>query len=115
MAQKKTESDFKKSLLIPHGVGSVDSFFNGVCYAIRYKKTEKVDQCDNFNDEIEAELYEKLLGLKGKIQLKLDHHRFEEQGFEINKSLIKHGYFLRVFELKKKFRTVMKKISKNRK
>ena len=31
--------------------------------------------------------------------------------FDINKALIEHGYFLRVFEAKKKFITVMKKDS----
>ena len=89
--------DFEKSLGIPHGVGSIDSFFYAICYAIRYEKTEKLDQCNNFQDDIGAELYEKLLGLKERLQLKLDHHRFEEQCFEINKTLIEHGYFLKVF------------------
>ena len=56
-------------------------------------------------------MYEQLLGLKERLQLKLDHHWFEEQCFDINKALIEHGYFLRVFEAKKKFVTVMKKDS----
>ena len=76
------------------------------------RKSRKVDQCHNFQKEIGAELYVKLLGLRGKLQLKLDHHRFEGQCFEVNKVLIEHGYFLRVFELKKKFSTVKKKDSK---
>ena len=38
------------------------------------KKTEKIDQCNNFQDEIGTELYEKLLGLKERLQLKFDHH-----------------------------------------
>ena len=46
------------------------------------KKTEKIDQCNNFQDEIGTELYEKLLGLMEKLQLKLDYDRFEEQCFE---------------------------------
>ena len=108
---EKRLSDFEKSLLIPQGVWSIDSFFYAVCYAIRYKKTGKVDHCDNFKDEIGVELYEKLLGLKGRLQLKLDHYRFEGQCFEINKALIEYGCFLRVFELKKKFGTLMKKDS----
>ena len=99
-------------MITPHGVGSIDSFLYAICYAISYeKKTEKVDQCNNFQDEIGTELYEKLLGLKESLQLKLDHHRFEEQCFDINKALIEHGYFLRVLEAKKKFITVMKKDS----
>ena len=70
--------DFEKSSVIPHGVGSIDSFSCAICYARSYEKTEKVNQCNNFQDEIGAELYEKLLGLKKRLQLKLDHHRFEE-------------------------------------
>ena len=112
---EKRVSDFEKTLVIPHGVGSIDSFFMQFCYSIRYEKTEKVDQCDNFREEIGTELYEKLLGLRGKLQLKLDHRRFEGQCFEENKALIEYGYFLRLFELKKKFRTYMKKDSKKQK
>ena len=41
----------------------------------------------------------------------MDHHRFDEQCFDINKVLTEHGHFLRVFEAKKKFITVMKKDS----
>ena len=58
-----------------------------------------------------TELYGKLLGLKERLQLKLDHHRFEEQCFDINKTLIEHGYCLRVFEAKNKSITVMKRDS----
>ena len=54
-------------------------------------------------------MYEKLLGLKERLQLKLDHHRFEEQCFDINKALREHRYFFRVFEAKKKFITAIKK------
>ena len=108
--QEKRVSDFEKSLLIPHCDVSIDSFFYAICYAIRYQKTEKVDQCNNFEDGIGTELYEKLLGLKERIQLKLDHHRFEEQCFDINKALIEHGYLLRV-EGKNKFIALMKKDS----
>ena len=108
--QEKRVIDFEKSLLIPRWVvGSIDSFSFAICYARSYEKTEKVDQRNNFQDEIGTELYKKLLGLKKRFQLKLDHHRFEEQCFGINKALIEHGYFLRVFEAKKKLTTVMKK------
>ena len=110
--QEKRVNDFEKSLIIPRGVGSIDSFFYAICYAIRYEKTVKVDQYNNFQDKIGTELYEKLLGLKERLQLKLDHHRFEERCFDINNALIEHGYFLRVFEEKKNVITVMKKDSK---
>ena len=99
-------SDFEKSLVVAQGVGSIESFFYSICYPIRYEKTEKVDKCDNFQDEIG-----KLLGLNEILQLILDHRRFEEQCFDINKALIEHGYFLRV-EGKKKFIALIKKDSK---
>ena len=56
------------------------------------RKPDKVGPCNTFQDEMGTELYEKLLGLKEKFQLNLDHHRFEEQCFEINKTLIEDGY-----------------------
>ena len=68
-----------------------------------------MDQCNNFQVEIGTELHEKLLCLKERLQLKLDHYRFEEQCFDIIKVLVEHGYFLRVFETKKKFIAIMKK------
>ena len=107
--QEKRVSDLEKSLVIPQGVGSIDSFCYANCSAIRYKKQEKVDQCNSFQDEIGTELYENLLGLKERLQLKLDHHRFEEPCFDINKALREHGYFFRVFEAKNKFITAIKK------
>ena len=91
--------------VIHHGVGSIGSFFYEICYAVLYEKTEKVDQYNNFQDEIGTELYEKLLGLKESYRLKLDHHRFEKQCFDINKALIEHGYFLKVSEAKNKLIT----------
>ena len=50
-------------------------------------------------------------GLKENFQLKLDYYKLEEKCFEINKALIKHGYFLRIFEAKNKIGTAMKKDS----
>ena len=32
----------------------------------------------------------------------MDHNRFEEQCFDINKALIEHGYFLKVFNCNEK-------------
>ena len=37
---QKRINEFEKTLLIPHGVGSIDSFFDAVCYAIRYAKVK---------------------------------------------------------------------------
>ena len=75
-------SDFEKRLVISHGVGSIDSFIMQFVMQFIMEK-QKVDQYDNFQNEIGADLYEKLLGLKGNPHLKLDNDRFEEQCFEI--------------------------------
>ena len=34
-SQEKRVSDFEKSLIIPHCVGSIDAFFCAICHAIR--------------------------------------------------------------------------------
>ena len=89
---QKRINEFEKTLLIPHGVGSIDSFFYAVCYAIRYAKVKKnrpiiepiYNRCDKFQSEIEPKLYEKVLNMKEKLQLKLNYRRFEEQCFELN-------------------------------
>ena len=39
-----------------------------------------------------------------KFNIALDHQKFNNQCHEVNMLLAKHGYFLRVFELKNKFR-----------
>ena len=61
-----------------HDVGSIDSFFMQFVMQFVTKKTEKVDQYNTFQDEMGIELYEKLLGLKERFQLKLDLHGFED-------------------------------------
>ena len=74
-------------------------------------KVGKTNQCNEFQNEIGIEFYEELLGLKERLQLKLDYRSFEGQCFELNKVLAKYRYFLRVLKLKKKFRTISKKDS----
>ena len=49
--------------------------FDAICYVIRYEKTEKVDQCNNFQDEIGTELHKKLLGLRERLQRKLEKYK----------------------------------------
>ena len=45
---QKRINEFEKKLLIPHGVGCIDSFFYAVCFAVRYAKVEKPADVMNF-------------------------------------------------------------------
>ena len=47
-----------------------------------------------------------------KVNIILDYQKFNNQCHEVNMLLAKHGYFLRVFELKNKFRHLALKNSK---
>ena len=102
---------FKKTLLIPHGQGPADSLFYSICYAVCFLKSEKINECDD--GEIEEVLGSDLSNLwyhdKDFLQLSLDHRKFENRCFRVNKILSKHVYFLRVFELREKFYTLFTK------
>ena len=44
----------------------------------------------------------------------LDYQKFNNQCHKVNMLLAKHGYFLRVFELKTKFRPALKNPKQNK-
>ena len=48
------------------------------------------------------------------INITLDYRKFNNQCHEVNMILAKHGYFLRVFELRNKFRHLTLKNPKNK-
>ena len=48
------------------------------------------------------------------INITLDYQKFDNQCHEVNMILAKHGYFLRVFELRNKFRHLTLKNPKNK-
>ena len=109
---------FKDSLINPHGFRNPDSFFYSILYAIRYKKTSKVDYVDqeqNLKQDVGLALSRDLFEIKSLLRLDLDVLNFENQCFKINTILNRHGMFLRVFELKDKFRYVFKQNNEQKK
>ena len=68
-------------------------------------------QKDIENDQ----LYDVLLSAKKNLRLDLDIQHFENQCFSVNDLLIKHGLFLRIYELKDKFRYLIKQDSEKTK
>ena len=109
---------FKDSLINPHGLENPDSFFYSILYAIRYKETNKVDYVDqeqNLKQDVGLALSHDLFEIKSMLRLDLDVLNFENQCFKINTILSRHGMFLRVFELKDKFRYVFKQNSEQKK
>ena len=53
--------------------------------------------------------------LKNQLRIDLDIKHFENQCFSLNNLLIKHGLFLRIYELKYKFRYLIKQDSEKKK
>ena len=108
---------FKESLLNPHGLDNPDSFFYSILYAIRNKLTTKVDFTDeeNLKEDVGLALSHDLFEIKSLLRLDLDVLNFENQCFKINTILSKYNMFLRVFELKDKFRYLIKQNNEQKK
>ena len=81
-----------------------NSFIRIILYAIRYDKKNKTDVCDKneFKKPIDEKLIEQLD--EEKYKFILDFQKFNNKYYEINWFLSKYNNFLRVFELKNKFR-----------
>ena len=107
---------FKQSLINPQGLENPDSFFYSILYAIRNKLTDKIDSIDEENLKIDVglALSHDLFEIKSLLKLDLDVLNFENQCFKINTILNKYNMFLRVFELKNKFRYLFKQNSKQK-
>ena len=108
---------FRESLLCPHGLENPDSFFYAILYAIRHKFTEKVDKDeDSLTQDVGLALFHDLFQIKSLLRLDgEDVLNFENQCFQINTILSRHNLFLRVFELKDKFRYVIKQNNEQKK
>ena len=110
---------FRESLICPHGLENPDSFFYSILYAIRHKLTDKVDfveQEDNLKQDVGIALSHDLFEIKSLLRLDgEDNLNFENQCFQINTILSRHDMFLRVFELKDKFRYIIKQNSEQKK
>ena len=74
-------------------------------YALRFYPSEKVDVCteNELQEKIGSDLFLKLFKNRDRFKLELDNHKFNLQGMEINDVLADSSYFLRVYELRKKF------------
>ena len=75
-------------------------------HAIRFLKNKKIDQCDEIEieKEIGSDLYFKIAEKKENCILDLNKTHFDEICDEINKIPIEEKFFLRVYEIKDKFR-----------
>ena len=83
-----------------------NSFYLTLLYANRFVKNKKSDLCDEneIEDEIGSDLYSKIKEKKDKCILDLNKRNFDDMCFEINDTLVGEKLFLRVYELKDKFR-----------
>ena len=83
-----------------------NSFYLTFLYAIRFNKTKKSDLCEEseIEDQIGSDLYSKIIGIKDKCILDQNKRNFDNMCFDINEILVENKLFLRVYELKDKFR-----------
>ena len=83
------------------------SCYYGILYAIRY-------QFKNEKDVYLGNLYDTLSNLNKNLRLDLGIQNFENQCHSVNELLNKNGQFLRVQELKDKFRYLIKRNSEKK-
>ena len=79
-------------------------------FSIQYIISNKKSECDDekLGQEINNdELFDLLLKIKETLQLDLDIQNFDNQCFIANQILNKRSQFLRLYELKDKFRYLM--------
>ena len=84
-------------------IDNCNSFVNAIVYAVRLNNEQKIEFCNSetLKETIDSNLF---IQLNQEINISLDYQKFNSQCYEINMTLAKYGYFLRVFELKSKFR-----------
>ena len=75
-------------------------------YAIRFLKTKKSDLCEEgeLENQIGSGLYLKIKEKKESCILDLNKRNFDTMCFDLNEILLGNTFFLRVYELKDKFR-----------
>ena len=109
---------FKSSLLNPQGLDNPDSFFYAIIYALRYNQNVKTDLCsddDELRLDVTPEIFDEISSLQDKLKLDLDISNFENKCFRINGILMKSCPFLRMYEIKDKFRYLIKEDSERKK
>ena len=85
-------------------------------FAIRYQLFRKVEPCDDeqLKIDIGAEIFDEIYLLKSMMKLNLDILHFENQCLKINHILNKNNLFLCIFELREKFRCLIKQDSERK-
>ena len=94
---KQKNDLFIDTLINPQGSNNTDS--------------NNIDPCRNEDElrlNVTAEIFDKIYPLKENVRLDLDILNFEKQCFQIKHVLNKRNFFFRVFELKEKFRCLIK-------
>ena len=83
-----------------------NSFYLTLLYAIRFNKTKKSYLCEEseIENQIGGDLYSKIIGKKDKCILDQNKRNFDDMCFDINEILVENKPFLKVYELKDKFR-----------
>ena len=112
---KESEKRLEKfdETLFPTSDETVNTFPNAVLYAVRFAVTQKIDVCsDDELKEAKEKFFEKID--RDKFELEMDKEKFNQQCLDINEILSKEGYFLRVYELKKKFRELRLKVENSK-
>ena len=103
---EKRIDKFKETLLPVPGSenDNCNSFVNAIFYAVRFNNKQKTEFCNSvtLKESIDSNLFIQLN--QEKFNISLDYQKFNSQCHEINMTLAKYGYFLRVFELKSKLR-----------
>ena len=91
-----------------------NSFVNTIFFAVRFNVEQKTDLCssDELKESVDNNLFIQLN--QENFNIILDYQKFNNQCHEVNMLLTKHRYFLRVFELKNKFRHLALKIKKKK-
>ena len=120
---KESEVDFKKfeEILFPRVDDDehkkIDNqFCKAVLYAMRFDKEDSKDVCteQDFEKMIDKSAIEKIYQPE-KFRFIIDLQAFMSLCYKMNMIFSSYGYFLRVFELKKKFRHLSVKSKDNQK
>ena len=102
--EKFKETLFPVSMDNDDDENNYNSLVNTIFFAIRFNVEQKTDlrSLAELKESVDNNLFIQLN--QEKFNIILDYQKFNNQCHEVNMLLAKHGYFLRVFELKNKFR-----------
>ena len=86
-----------------------NSFYLALLYSIRFLKTKKSDLCEEgeLENQTGSDFYSKMKEKKESCVLDQIKRNFDTMCFDLNEILVGHKFFLRVYELKDKFRYLL--------